>query len=51
VSGLWLAGSFLGYAEGWAKPMILTIEVALLPTLVLVLALLMNGPPRTRSAP
>lgn len=51
VSGLWLAGSFLGYPEGWAKPMILTIEVALLPTLVLVLALLMNGPPRTRSAP
>ncbi len=43
--GLWTAGSFLGYPEGWAKPLILVIEIALLPTLVLVLALLMNGPP------
>jgi multisubunit Na+/H+ antiporter MnhB subunit len=45
VLGLWTAGAFLGYPEGWAKPLILVIEVALLPTLVLVLALLMNGPP------
>jgi multisubunit Na+/H+ antiporter MnhB subunit len=45
VLGLWTAGAFLGYPEGLAKPLILTIEVALLPTLVLVLALLMNGPP------
>jgi uncharacterized MnhB-related membrane protein len=45
VLGLWTAGAFLGYPDGWAKPLILTIEVALLPTLVLVLALLMNGPP------
>jgi multisubunit Na+/H+ antiporter MnhB subunit len=43
--GLWTAGAFLGYPEPFAKPLILTIEVALLPTLVLVLALLMNGPP------
>ena len=45
VLGLWTAGAFLGYPEGWAKPLILVIEVALLPTLALVLALLMNGPP------
>lgn len=45
VLGLWAAGAFLGYPEAWAKPLILVIEVALLPTLVLVLALLMNGPP------
>ncbi len=45
VLGLWTAGAFLGYPEAFAKPLILTIEVALLPTLVLVLALLMNGPP------
>jgi len=45
VFGLWAAGSFLGYPQGFAKPLILTIEIALLPTLVLVLALLMNGPP------
>jgi multisubunit Na+/H+ antiporter MnhB subunit len=43
--GLWTAGAFLGYPEAFAKPLILTIEVALLPTLVLVLALLMNGSP------
>jgi multisubunit Na+/H+ antiporter MnhB subunit len=43
--GLWSAGAFLGYPPDWAKPMILAIEVALLPTLVLVLALLLNGAP------
>jgi len=43
--GLWGAGVFLGYPAGWAKPMIVAIEVALLPTLVLVLALLLNGAP------
>ena len=43
--GLWTAGVFLGYPEAWAKPMIVAVEVALLPTLVLVLALLMNGAP------
>ncbi len=43
--GAWTAGAFLGYPEGWAKPMIVAIEVALLPTLVLVLALLLNGAP------
>lgn len=43
--GLWTAGAFLGYPPDWAKPMIVAIELALLPTLVLVLALLMNGAP------
>ena len=43
--GLWTAGDFLGYPPDWAKPMIVVVEVALLPTLVLVLALLMNGAP------
>lgn len=45
VLGLRSAGAFLAYPEGWAKPLIVVIEVALLPTLTLVLALLMNGPP------
>ncbi len=48
--GLWTAGAFLGYPQAWAKPMIVAVEVALLPTLVLVLALLMNGAP-AREAP
>lgn len=43
--GIAAASTFLGYPQGWAKPLILLIEVALLPTLTLVLALLMNGPP------
>jgi len=45
VLGLWTAGAFLAYPEAWAKPLIVIIEIALLPTLTLVLALLMNGPP------
>ena len=45
VLGAWQAGAFLGYPDGWAKPMIVVIELALLPTLVLVLALLLNGAP------
>mgnify|MGYP006923509665 FL=1 len=45
VLGVLTAGIFLAYPEGWAKPMIVVIEIALLPTLTLVLALLMNGPP------
>jgi hypothetical protein len=48
--GVWRAGAFLGYPEGWAKPMIVAIEVALLPTLVLVLALLLNGAPARGAA-
>jgi multisubunit Na+/H+ antiporter MnhB subunit len=43
--GLWTAGAFLGYPPQWAKPMIVAVEVALMPTLVLVLALLLNGVP------
>jgi uncharacterized MnhB-related membrane protein len=43
--GAWQAGAFLGYPDGWAKPMIVAVEVALLPTLLLVLALLLNGAP------
>jgi hypothetical protein len=50
VLGLGTAGAFLAYPEGWAKPLIVVIEVALLPTLTLVLALLMNGPPARASS-
>ena len=45
VLGLLTAGALFAYPPDWAKPMIVVIEVALLPTLVLVLALLMNGAP------
>jgi uncharacterized MnhB-related membrane protein len=49
--GAWTAGAFLGYPDGWAKPMIVAIEVALLPTLVLILALLLNGAPARGADP
>lgn len=51
VLGLAVTGTFLAYPDGWAKPLILVIEVALLPTLVLVLALLMNGPSQRKAQP
>jgi multisubunit Na+/H+ antiporter MnhB subunit len=45
VAGLSLSGAFLGYPEGWAKPMILVIEFALMPSLALTLGLIMAGAP------
>ena len=45
VVGIFGAGAFLAYPEALAKPLIVVIEIALLPTLVLVLALLMEGAP------
>ena len=45
VVGIFGAGAFLAYPDGWAKPLIVVIEIALLPMLVLVLALLMEGAP------
>jgi multisubunit Na+/H+ antiporter MnhB subunit len=38
------AGAFLGYPSGFAKPLILVIEFALMPTLTLVLGLMLLGP-------
>jgi multisubunit Na+/H+ antiporter MnhB subunit len=37
------AGAFLGYPEGVAKALILTVEFALMPTLTLVLGLMLLG--------
>jgi len=37
------AGAFLGYPEGVAKTLILTVEFALMPTLTLVLGLMLLG--------
>lgn len=46
VAGAVTADAFLGYPEGYAKPLIIVIEIALMPTLVLVLALLLAGAPQ-----
>jgi multisubunit Na+/H+ antiporter MnhB subunit len=39
------AGAFLAYPDGLAKPLIVVIELALMPTLALILALLLTGAP------
>ncbi|HRI18485.1 MAG TPA: MnhB domain-containing protein, partial [Burkholderiaceae bacterium] len=44
--GLLAAGAFLAYPQAWAKPLILVVEFALMPTLTLVLGLLLLGPPQ-----
>ena len=46
IVGAVAAGAFLGYPAGWAKPLIVVIELALLPSLALVLALLLVGAPQ-----
>jgi multisubunit Na+/H+ antiporter MnhB subunit len=45
LTGLWLAGAFLAYPEGYAKPLIVVIEFALTPSIAVVLGLLLAGPP------
>jgi multisubunit Na+/H+ antiporter MnhB subunit len=51
VTGALLAGAFLAYPEGWAKPMILVIEFALMPSLALTLGLIMAGAPERAAEP
>jgi multisubunit Na+/H+ antiporter MnhB subunit len=51
VVGAVQAGAFLAYPEGFAKPLILVIEFALLPTLTLVLGLMLLGAPLRGEAP
>jgi multisubunit Na+/H+ antiporter MnhB subunit len=49
--GAFTAGALLAYPQGWAKPMIVVVEVALLPTLTLILGLLLAGPPQRADRP
>jgi len=51
VAGVPLAGTFLAYPEGWAKPMILVIEFALMPSLALTLGLILAGAPERGAQP
>jgi multisubunit Na+/H+ antiporter MnhB subunit len=44
--GAFTSGAFLAYPEDFAKPFIVVIEAALLPSLAVTLALLLSGPPR-----
>jgi multisubunit Na+/H+ antiporter MnhB subunit len=50
-AGVSLSGAFLSYPETMAKPMIVVVEVALMPTLVLVLGLLLAGAPARAAQP
>ena len=45
------AGAFLAYPIGFAKPLIIVIELALMPTLALVLALMLAGAPQRAAHP
>jgi multisubunit Na+/H+ antiporter MnhB subunit len=45
VLGARAAGAFLAYPAGFAKPLILVVEFALMPTLTLVLGLMLLGAP------
>lgn len=47
-AGAITAGAVLAYPEGYAKPLIVAIEIALMPTLVLTLALLVAGAPQRK---
>jgi multisubunit Na+/H+ antiporter MnhB subunit len=51
IAGAVTAGAFLAYPEAHAKPLIIVIEIALMPTLVLVLALLLAGAPQRAVPP
>ena len=46
VLGVAVAGAFLAYPVDYAKPLILVIEFALMPTLTLILGLLLLGAPQ-----
>lgn len=45
IAGMFTAGAFLAYPEGYAKPLILTIEVVLTLSIAATLGLLMAGAP------
>jgi multisubunit Na+/H+ antiporter MnhB subunit len=47
-AGVVTAGAFLAYPLGYAKPLIIVIEAALMPSLAITLALLLVGAPRVR---
>ena len=51
VVGALTAGAFLAYPPGIAKPLILVIEFALMPTLTLILGLMLLGAPRRGETP
>ena len=49
--GAMLAGAFLAYPAGWAKPLIIAIEIAMAISAAVALALLVAGPPQREGGP
>lgn len=49
--GTLTAGAFLAYPDGWAKPLIIIIEIALMPSLALILGLMLAGAPERAAEP
>jgi multisubunit Na+/H+ antiporter MnhB subunit len=50
-AGVATTRAFLGYPDGYAKPLIVAIELALLPSLALILGLLLAGAPQRQESP
>jgi len=50
-AGVFTVGHFLGYPQGYAKALIIAIELALMPSLTLVLGLLLAGAPQRGAEP
>jgi multisubunit Na+/H+ antiporter MnhB subunit len=48
LAGFGISGAFLAYPEGLAKPFIVAIEAALLPSIAVTLAMLVVGPPERK---
>ena len=46
IAGAVSAGAFLAYPDGFAKPLIIVVELALMPSLALILALMLAGAPQ-----
>jgi multisubunit Na+/H+ antiporter MnhB subunit len=46
LGGFWMADAFLAYPAGWAKTLILTIEIPMTLTIAVTLVLLLAGAPR-----
>jgi len=51
LAGMGIAGAFLAYPASHAKTLILFVEVPMMLTIALVLALLVAGPPERTEGP
>ena len=49
--GLVIAGAVLAYPPEFAKPIIITVEIALVVSIAVTLALLLAGPAEREAAP